>query len=158
MVKLFIFTILCILTSCSNGNKSLSPIDKNLKYYVHVNKDHYDTVLVNDFEKPDSSFHISASKKFDSKIGLLEINKFTNEPNTSIDGGEELFYEKHIGIFYSRSLTWPAYSKLQTNVDTINKKIAILIDKILADPELCNFPVFDSTNLKIKFTIPKIES
>ena len=157
MFKILLLIMLCILTSCSNGNKSLSSIDKILKYYVHVNREHYDTVWINDFKNPDSSFHISGLRRFDSKFGPLELNKFTNEPNTSIDGGEELFYEKHIGIFYSRSLTWRAYSKLHTSNDSINKKISFLFDQILADPELCNFPIFDSKNSKIKFTTPRIK-
>jgi len=157
MFKSLIIITFCALSSC-NERQNLVSSQKTNRYYVRTNREHVDTLSEKFFAMPDSSFHISATKKVDSRFGLLVINKFTNEPNASTDGGMELFYEPSIGIFYSRSLTWPVHTRLHTNNDSLNTTISILIDRILADPELCNFPVMDTSKMEsIKFKTPKIE-
>lgn len=146
--------ILFLLISCNQSNVKTIPYDK---YYVHMRNDISDTSFTSIFDKPDSTFHIVRSKKIDSHFGSFELFKFTNEPSAPTDGGIELFYEPKIGIFFSRSLTWPEYTRIYYIKDSINGIISMLIDRILSDPDFCNYPLFDTSKINIKkFVVPKI--
>ena len=144
------------LTEHNNFNRAQSA---KQNYYVRTLRELDDTLGNREWPKPDSTFHISATRKIDTRFGVLEIIKYTNEPCAPTDGGIELFYERTIGMIYSRSLTWPEYTRIHFYNDSLNDKVALLIDRILANPELCNFPVFDTSKMKIemkRFTPPKI--
>ena len=158
--KFFLLNVITFLalSSCNSKNTSSTSKENDEYYYVRTLREHEDTVWSKSLDKPDSSFHTSITKTINSPLGSFKIEKFTNEPGAPIDGGMELFYENNFGVFYSRSLTWPEYTRLYSNNDSLDKKISFLIDRVLADPELCNYSVIDTSKIIFKkFAVPKIQ-
>ena len=86
---------------------------------------------------------------------MIRIKKLTNLPHAPIDGEFVAYWEKDLGIFYSRSLSWNNFSILQSDNDSINKYIMGLLGNLLLYEKMYSDPKYPES--KIKFTPPMID-
>jgi hypothetical protein len=147
---------LIFLLSCKQQERNSGSKSNQKLYFIQTTKHGSDTVFIITPEVPDSTFKNLVTKHLVSPAGEFTVEKFTNIHNAPIDGGLEQFYERSVGVFYKRSPTWPTYSRLYTNNDTLNLKISLMMDYMLSQPELADYP--ESPIQRIKhFTIPKVQ-
>jgi hypothetical protein len=114
-----------------------------------------DTVQYKDDSARLNSLNIIDSLEIEYQKRYITIRKLTNLPNAPTDGEFVAYWEKNIGTFYSRSLTWYNFTILQTDNDSINKYIMGLLGNLLLYEKMYSAPKYPES--KIKFNPPKID-
>lgn len=104
-------------------------------------------------EKRDS---LITNKEFELYGQMHLIRVFTSDYYAATDGGRLMFEIDSLGIFYSRSTTWPSYSRLRSNNDSINNLIDLAIENILIDESMRCYGCFPPIET-IKFVPPEVE-
>jgi len=151
-----ILTILVCLISCTEKRES-KQIKSIKKYYLfHEDFSHrIDTIQFDKVNKEiDSSTRIIDSIILNFQNDNIRIKKITNI-NPRTDGEYIAFWEKSVGMFYLRSLAWNNFIVLQTDNDSINKFITVLMGNVLLSKKMYLNP--DSIKPLIKFEAPKVE-
>ena len=145
MNRLQLVIILCILglISCNKKNNSIHSKEIKKYYLVHRNRsDAIDTIKYKNDSIELNLLKVSDSLWINYRKHYITIKKLTNLPNAPTDGEFVAYWEKNVGIFYSRSLTWYNFTILQTDNDSINKYIMgllgniLLYEKMYTDPKV----------------------
>lgn len=154
MMSYFKFTIILFtfaLISC-NPSETISTQKDIAKYYLlYLHRgEEVDTLTieqVKEFENPkdkENKHHVLDSVTFEYRGNFVTIRKTSNYPDAWTDGEFLAFWEKSVGFFYWKSTTWRNFILLQTNNDSINQFIDVLLGNVLLDPRLFQHPGYSS--------------
>jgi hypothetical protein len=146
----FIICLILIATiSCKNQNAQKDSNRYSKYYLLHLYRgEHIDTLTNKDAqelfysEEEEFKLKIIDSVSFKYKTKSYTIRKLSNSLNAPVDAGHQAFWEKGLGFFYWKSLTWRNFVLLRTDNDSINQFIEVLLGNIILDPRLSNpFPM-----------------
>lgn len=140
MKSIFSLLLVLLIYSCNSQTKK-SKISTDIFYYTGVKNFRIDTFnlsMLPFHEKRDSLITKGEFELFERKHQIrmyTHISGATDEDNL-------LFEIDSIGIFYSRSINWPSYSRLKSNNDSINILIDFALENILMDERMRCYSYF----------------
>jgi len=134
-------TLTCIIVvvslfACSDKR----PKENLIRYYVvgstsritedttnakNIQADPADELIAQDFFKHNKKDHV--------------VKVYTSDNHAPVDGGRLYYTLDSLGIIYERSTTWPGFSRLKTNNDSINDLISQAFAHILQNPKLWTY-------------------
>ncbi|NVO12276.1 MAG: hypothetical protein HXX16_20130 [Bacteroidales bacterium] len=139
--------VLCIgiflICACNYQRTDEKSISEQYYYIVFSSKRHsFDTVVadnsrfnfINNLHKLDSIELIFAGKE-------VKIYKLTNVPEAPLDGEYIGYWEKSVGLFYMKNLSWYSYSLLTSNRDSTVRYINMLMGVVSCYPDMASSPI-----------------
>jgi hypothetical protein len=133
---LIILTVL-IFTNCEN--KVDNKLIKQTKYCFlgcYQNQNVVDTMELMDIKPTDSMFDLLATHSFRFREQYHTIKMYCSDNHVPVDGGSLVYTLDSIGVIYGRSTTWPGFSKLTSDNDSINDLITTAFGTIMMQPSL----------------------
>ena len=129
-----IITTLVFLIACSNKKTD----EKTLQYYVvgSTGKITKDTSNSTKAERPDSADQLIGQGVFNYYNKDHVVKVYTSDNHAPIDGGRLYYTLDSLGVFFSKSTTWPGFGRLKTNNDSINDLLTQAFVYILNTPNL----------------------
>ena len=151
MKTIFIVVLVGItfLSSCTPKKQNGETIKDKFYYLVFSSKsDKIDTFYVDTARFNLENLHKldSIDKSFSGR--RIKIYKITNLPEAPMDGEFMGFWEKNVGIFYNKGLSWYSFSILKSNNDSINAYINMLLGAVAYLPNMTKVPEEKSTLTK----------
>jgi hypothetical protein len=134
MKSIFSLLLVLLIYSCNLQSKK-SKISTDIFYYTGIKNFRIDTLnlrMLPFHEKRDS---LITKGDFELNGRMHQIRMYT-KISESTDGNNLLFEIDSLGIFYSRSINWPSYSRLRSNNDSINILIDFALENILIDERM----------------------
>ncbi|MCW3083775.1 MAG: hypothetical protein JWP12_1141 [Bacteroidetes bacterium] len=137
MIKKLILPIfiLAFLFSCTREKGKNQKTDR---FYL-ISNCKQDTTFILKLLFDTAHLNVIAAKDFaesDKKNGFGgRVIKLTNEP-APVDGGMVCYFTRDLGIIYTKSTTWPCYTRLHSTNDSIEKRINDYLERILSEPAM----------------------
>jgi len=136
-LRLFLFSTFLTMLSCSHSGKNER--QKELYFYRNTHRkgedssSYFKRVKIKKHQPTDD---LLAQSDFIFNGKQHTIRLYTNYFHAPIDAGR-LFYElDQLGIIYSKSTSFDAYTVLKSTNDSINKIIERGLENIIFDPKL----------------------
>jgi hypothetical protein len=137
MKNLIIILTIIIFSNCKNKIEDKSV--KAIKYYFlgcFQNQNTVDTMQKMDIRPTDTLFDLLATHSFRFREKYHLIRMYSNDNHSPVDGGSLLYTLDSIGVIYGCSTTWPSFSKLTSDNDSINDLISTAFGTIMMQPSL----------------------
>ena len=158
MKSIFSLLLVLLIYSCNLQTKK-SKISTDIFYYTGIRNLRIDTLpkkIIPFHGKKDSLIAIKAFELYGhNHLIRMYTDEFYEEV---IDGGNLIYEIDSLGIFYSRSTSWPSYSRLKSNNDSINYLIEVALENILLNEQLRCYKFIQPMVESIKFIPPQIEA
>lgn len=133
----YLLTILILLTSCSSESEKKQ--ENTMYYYRNTTRDR--EFKSKKFEKDQIQRH----DKLDILVGQAdfifehkrhELRVYTNSTHCAIDAARLTYELDNLGVIYSKSTYFEAYSVLKSNNDSSNQIIERALEFIIFHPNL----------------------
>jgi len=122
------------MVGCATKPKS----DKLKLYYVGINErmPGSDTSDYFKWRNIDTLDEVVGQVRFRYNNMDHALIAYTSDNHAPTDGGSFYYTLDTLGIIYDRSTTWPGFSVLQSNNDSLNNLIAMALGRALRCPRL----------------------
>jgi hypothetical protein len=135
--RLFLLSALLTLLSCSHSGKNER--QKELYFYRNTHRkgedssSYFQRVKIKKHQPTDD---LLAQSDFIYNGKQHTIRLYTNYFHAPIDAGRIYYELDQLGIIYSKSTSFDAYTVLKSTNDSINKMIERGLENIIFDPKL----------------------
>jgi hypothetical protein len=135
ITRIFLLISFYLISCTTRIEKESEPFKK---YYLFSSEDGYwlsksDTI---DLEYSKNEGNLLDSMEFFYYKSHVKIFKYSNYPNELIDAGYVSYYEKSLGVFYLKGTSSRNFLVLETNNDSINGFIDLLMGNVLTSSKM----------------------
>ncbi len=137
-IKTIPFLLLtALLLACQEKEAVDQQTELKLYYLTCWNRGNSpDTLDYNKICKVDPRDSMLARKHFFYRNQQHVVEMYTSDYHAPIDGGSLYYALDSLGVFYGKSTTWPGFSKLSSNNDSINDLISTALGFVLSESSL----------------------
>lgn len=136
MKSTLILLALFLFSNCRNNMHH--PVKKTNYYFIsyNQNRNKVDTFPLTNLTSKDSLYDLIAKHPFWYKKQSHLIQMYSNDRRSPLDGGSLVYILDSIGVVYGRSTTWPGFSFLTSDNDSINDLLSFSLAKIISESSL----------------------